>query len=432
MKIIAGRVLSFKKNPFYNLLNDSYHLIDEGGVLINNNIIEDIGEINYLKKKYSKAEVFDYGKSLISSGFIDSHMHYPQTGIIASWGKRLIDWLNEYTFPEEIKFKDSLYARNIASKTLDYLIKNGTTTASSFCTTHPQSVEVFFDEANKREMLVLGGKNCMDRNAPTDLLDTPKKSFDESENLIKKWHNKNRIKYAITPRFAPTSSPDQLEALGHLWKKYPDCLMQTHLSEQKEEIEWVKKLFPQSQSYLDVYEKFSLIGNGAIYGHSIHLSQDDINKISDTNSSVIHCPTSNLFIGSGLFKMRELNESLVKIGLGTDTGGGTSFSMLKTMSEAYKVSQLNKNVIHPIQLHWLATQGSAIALNIDDKVGNLKIGNYADIVAINLTSTGEIKQRYIKSSSFFEQYFPTIIMGDDRAIEAVWINGKLIHSKQML
>ena len=208
--------------------------------------------------------------------------------------------------------------------------------------------------------------------------------------------------------------------------------MQTHLSEQKEELEWVKKLFPQSKSYLDVYEKFGLIGNGAIYGHSIHLSKYDMNKIYETNSSVIHCPTSNLFIGSGLFKMEELNQTTVKIGLGTDTGGGTSFSMLKTMAETYKISQLNNYVIHPIQLHWLATQGSAVALNIDDKVGNIKIGNYADIVAIDLESTAEIKQRYIQSNSFFEQYFPTIIMGDERAIKAVWINGNLIHSKQML
>ncbi len=429
MKLIAGRILNFKNNPLIYPLNESYTLIDQGGLLIEKNIIKDIGGIDFLKKKYPDVVIYDYGKNLISPGFIDAHMHYPQTGIIASWGKRLIDWLNEYTFPEEMKFNDLSYARKIASLTLDYLISNGITTASSFCTTHPQSVEVFFEEATKREMCVLGGKTCMDRNAPKGLLDNPKLSYDESEVLIKRWHKKNRIKYSISPRFAPTSTPEQLEALGALWQKHPSCLMQTHLAEQVEEIKWVQKLFPNSKSYLDVYEKFGLIGKGAIFGHSIHLSNEDVEKLKVTNSSVIHCPTSNLFIGSGLFDFKNLIESFVKIGIGTDTGGGTSFSMFKTMAEAYKIAQLNNFVFHPIQLHWLATQGSAIALNMQDKIGNIEIGKEADIIVIDLESTDEIKQRFLKSNSFTEQYFPTIIMGDDRAIKAVWINGKLVLSK---
>tara|TARA_S200000501_G_scaffold374869_1_gene425432 strand:- start:771 stop:1835 length:1065 start_codon:yes stop_codon:yes gene_type:complete len=353
-------------------------------------------------------------------------MHYPQTAIIASYGKRLLDWLNEYTFPEEKKFIDINYARKVASLTLDLCIKNGTTTIASFCTTSINSVDAFFEEAQKRNMSVIAGKTCMDRNAPEYLIDSVNSAYDDSKRLIKKWHNNNRSYYAITPRFAPTSTPEQLESLGSLWSEYPDCLMQTHLSEQKEEIEWVSKLFPEHESYLDIYDKFNLVKKNSIFGHCIHLKGKEIEMLKERQSSIAHCPTSNTFIGSGVFKLKELNSKKINIGLATDTGGGTSFSMIKTIAEAYKISQLNNFSIHPAQLFWLATVGSSKSLGLENKIGNIKEGYFADLIVINLASTLEIEQRQKRAKNFWESFFPTLIMGDDRAIIKTWVFGNEI------
>ena len=427
MKIIKGRILQFVGNPFEVPIEKSVKVYEGGSLLIKGKFIAEIDYYSVLKKKYPDAYVYDYKDKLITAGFIDCHMHYPQTGIIASYGERLLDWLNKYTFPEELRFKNYDYAQNVASLTLDLCIKNGTTTASSFCTTSIESVNAFFNEAKKRKMLVVGGRTCMDRNAREDLLDTPKSSYDESEKLIKQWHDKDRIVYAISPRFAPTSSPEQLEALGHLWSKYPDCLMQTHLAEQPEEIKWVKQLYPDSTDYLNVYEKFGLVGKKSLFGHSIYLSEREIDCLRETGSSLAHCPTSNMFIGSGIFQLLKLASNNINIGLATDTGGGSSFSMIKTMSAAYEIAQLNGQSIHPAQLFWLATLGSSLSLNLDDKIGNLDVGKYADLVVINLSSTDVINQRRIRADNIWEELFPTIIMGDDRAIEETWISGSPVN-----
>ena len=423
MKILKGIVLSFKKNPFFNNIEDSVNIVEDGGILINDGIIEEVNNFSAIKNKYPLAKIYDYRKYLITAGFIDCHMHYPQTGIISSFGKRLIDWLNDYTFPEEKKFIDPEYASKIASLTLDLCLQNGTTTVSSFCTSSPTSVNKFFEEANKREMCVVAGKTCMDRNAPKFLLDTVNSSYDESKKLIEKWHKTNRLVYAISPRFAPTSTPEQLECLGNLWTEHPDCIMQTHLSEQLEEINWVKELYPKSENYLSVYEKFNLVRENSIFGHCIHLSEKELEILEERNSSVAHCPTSNLFIGSGVFNLRSFNEKKIKVGLATDTGGGTFFSMLKTMSETYKVSQLSKFSINAAQLLWLATMGSSASLNLENKIGNIEKNYCADLNIINLSSTKEIEQRKNQSNNIWEAIFPTLIMGDDRAIVSTWVNG---------
>ena len=427
MKLLKGTILSFINNPFLVSANNSVSLIETGGVLINGPFIKQVGKFSTLQSQYPHAEIYDYGKNLITSGFIDCHMHYPQTGIIASYGKRLLDWLNEYTFPEEKKFNDINYARKIASLTLDLCIKNGTTSLSSFCTTSPNSVDALFEEAQKRNMCVVAGKTCMDRNAPKYLIDCVNSAYDDSKYLIEKWHNKNRAHYAITPRFAPTSSPEQLDCLGSLWSEYSDCLMQTHLSEQKEEIEWVKNLFPKSKSYLDVYDNFNLVKKKSIFGHCIHLEESEIGMLQERKSSIAHCPTSNTFIGSGIFKMKELKSKKINIGLATDTGGGTSFSMLKTIAETYKISQLNNFSLHPAQLFWLSTVGSAKALNLENKIGNISKGQFADLNIIDLFSTREIEQRAKRAENFWQEIFPTLIMGDDRAIKKTWISGKEIN-----
>ena len=385
-----------------------------------------MGEADDLRCAYPEVPVTDYGDALITAGFVDAHMHYPQTGIIASWGKQLIDWLNTYTFPEESRFHDLAYAEEVAGRTLDLALAHGTTTLTTFCTIHPESVDAFFGAATARGMAVVAGKTCMDRNAPDTLRDTAQSAYDDSKRLLEKWHGVGRNTYAITPRFSPTSTPEQLEALGALWAEHPDCLMQTHLSEQLPEIEWVKSLFPESRDYLDTYERFGLLGKGGLYGHAIHLTDREIARLSEVGASVVHCPTSNTFIGSGLFDLMGLAQSTIRIGLATDTGGGSNFSMLRTMAAAYEIAQLRGVAVHPSQLMWLATEGSASALHMSGQIGHLGVGAKADITVIDLASTPVIAQRSARANDIWDALFPTIMMGDDRAIRDVWVAGRAV------
>jgi len=343
--------------------------------------------------------------------------------MITSWGKRLIDWLNTYTFPEEMRFDDPTYAAEISARYLDLTAAHGTTTMASFCTIHPTSVEALFTEAAKRGQRIVAGKTCMDRNAPEGLRDTAQTSYDESKALLEKWHGVGRLSYAITPRFSPTSTPEQLAALGALWAENPDCLMQTHLSEQVDEIAWVKDLFPNARDYLDTYEAFGLLGGRGVYGHAIHLVKREIDRLKEVDAALVHCPTSNTFIGSGLFDMAGLKARGISTGLATDTGGGSSFSMLRTMAAAYEVAQLNGSVLHAGQLLWLATAGSAKSLHLSDKIGTLELGMEADIAILDLASTAAIAQRYNNAAHHWDRIFPTLMMGDDRAIAEVWIGG---------
>lgn len=395
-----------------------------GGVLIRDGIIADVGEGDDLRAQYPDAIVQDYGDGLITAGFVDAHMHYPQTAMIASWGKRLIDWLNSYTFPEEMRFGDPAYARDIAQRTCDLALAHGTTTLTSFCTIHPTSVDAFFEAAAARRMAVVAGKTCMDRNAPEGLRDTAQSAYDDSRALLQRWHGVGRATYAITPRFSPTSTPEQLAALGALWAENPDCLMQTHLSEQLDEIEWVKGLFPQARDYLDTYEAFGLLGARGLYGHAIHLEPRELDRLSEIGGAVVHCPTSNTFIGSGLFDMAGVKARGIRVGLATDTGGGSNFSMLRTMAAAYEIGQLRHVALHPAQLMWLATEGSAHALHMSGQIGSLNVGAAADITVLDLQSTDAIAQRSRRATDLWQALFPTIMMGDDRAVRAVWTHGE--------
>ena len=424
--IIEGRILSFDKSPFSKDFDLSSLKIDKKRIFIIDGIIESIEPANFINPEFQDIEIVDYGDHLISAGFVDAHVHYPQTAIIASWGKRLIDWLNIYTFPEEMRFSNLNYASEIAARYIDFSLSNGTTTMASYCTIHPESVDAFFKSAAIKNMCVVGGKTCMDRNAPGDLCDTAKSAYDDSKALLQKWHHKGRAHYAITPRFSPTSTPDQLLALGSLWSEFPECLMQTHLSEQVDEIDWVRKLFPNARDYLDTYETFGLLGERGVYGHAIHLEAREIDRLSEVGASLIHCPTSNTFIGSGLFDMEDLTSRSLKVGLASDIGGGSSFSMLRTMAGAYEVAQLRGLALHPSQLMWLATQGSAKALHLDNQIGNIAPGMAADLVVLDLSSTPTISQRRARANDVWEELFPTIMMGDDRAIAATYVAGKKI------
>ena len=422
-QLLLGQTLGFSGNPLLGDWANAVSFDSTGGVLIENGRIIATGTGAVLRAAHPDADVTDYGDALISAGFVDAHMHYPQTGIIASWGKQLIDWLNTYTFPEESRFGDRTYADDVAGCTLDLALAHGTTTLTSFCTIHPTSVDAFFAAAATRNMAVIAGKTCMDRNAPDTLRDTAQSAYDDSKALLEKWHAKGRAAYAITPRFSPTSTPDQLAALGALWSEYPTCLMQTHLSEQLPEIAWVKQLFPQARDYLDTYEMFGLLGARGLYGHSIHLEEREIARLAEVGAAVVHCPTSNTFIGSGLFDLMGLAKASLSIGLATDTGGGSSFSMLRTMAAAYEIGQLRGTALHPAQLMWLATEGSAQALKMSGEIGHLGAGAMADITVIDLASTPAIAQRSNRAKDIWDALFPTIMMGDDRAIKDVWIAG---------
>ena len=421
--LLLGQTLAFTADPFTDGPTAAQHE-SHSAVLIEGGKIAAVGRADTLRAAYPQARVTDYGRALISAGFIDAHVHFPQTAIIASWGKRLIDWLNTYTFPEEMRFADPAYASEIAARYFDLTLANGTTTACSYATIHPASVDAYFAEAQRRGMRALTGKTCMDRNAPEGLRDTAQSAYDDSKRLLEKWHGVDRLSYVITPRFSPTSTPEQLSALGALWAEHPDCLMQTHLSEQLDEIAWVKSLYPTARDYLDTYEQHGLLGKGGLYGHAIHLEPREIDRLREVDASLIHCPTSNTFIGSGLFDLARLKAAGHRIGLATDTGGGSSFSMLRTMAAAYEVSQLRGTALHPAQLWWLATQGAARALHLDAKIGNLAVGMEADLTIINLASTPAIAQASARAATIWEAIFPTIMMGDDRATRAVWVGGK--------
>ena len=395
-----------------------------GAVLIEDGRIMVVGQQDALAKDYPYARRVDYGTHLIVPGFVDAHAHYPQTAMIASWGKQLIDWLNTYTFPEEIRLADPDYAATIAARYLDLVLSYGTTTVCSYTTIHPHSVTAFFEAAATRGMRTVAGKTCMDRNAPDALRDTAQTAYDDSKMLIEQWHGRGRAQYAITPRFSPTSTPEQLSALGTLWQSFPDCLMQTHLSEQLPEIDWVRNLYPEARDYLDTYEMHGLLGSRAVFGHAIHLEPREIDRIAEAGASLVHCPTSNTFIGSGLMNVEGLAKRGIPLGLATDTGGGSSFSMLRTMAAAYEIAQLRGTALHPAQLLWLATAGSARSLHLDTKIGTLAPGFEADITVLDLASTPAIAQRESEASDCWEAIFPTIMMGGDRAIADVWVAGQ--------
>ena len=422
--LLTGPTLRFDGNPMTAPWQEAVRIDTNGAVLIEGTRIAAVGEAAALRAAHPDAQVRHHGATqLICPGFVDAHVHYPQTAIIASWGKRLIDWLNTYTFPEEMRLGDPAYADTIAARYLDLALDHGTTTVASYCTIHPHSVDALFEAAAARGMSVVAGKTCMDRNAPEGLRDTAQSAYDDSKRLIHRWHGKGRATYAITPRFTPTSTPEQLAALGALWHEHPDCLIQTHLSEQTDEIAWVRALHPQARDYLDTYETQGLLSERAVFGHAIHLTPREVDRIAETGAALVHCPTSNTFIGSGLFDMTLAGRG-IPCGLATDTGGGSSFSMLRTMAAAYEIGQLRGTPLHAAHLIWLATAGSARTLHLEDRLGTLAPGKAADITVLDLASTPAIAQRAEAAHDIWEQLFATIMMGDDRAVAEVWVHGQ--------
>jgi len=374
-------------------------------------------------------EVVEYPNALITPGFVDAHIHYPQTGMIASYGEQLLDWLETYTFPTERAFADKAHAGEVAEIFLTELLRNGTTTALVFGSVHKESVDAFFEACEKRNLRMIAGKVLMDRNAPDYLTDTAETGYADSKELIERWHGKGRLHYAVTPRFAPTSTPEQLALAGQLFKEYPDLYMHTHLSENRKEIEWVRELFPERQGYLDVYDHHGLIGARSVFAHGVHLCDEECRRLGETGSAVAFCPTSNLFLGSGLFDLEKVEGFGVRVGLGTDVGAGTSFSQLQSLNEAYKVMQLQGKKLDPFKSLYLATLGGARALYLDDRIGNLQPGKDADFVVLDYQATPLIDYRLRQARTLEEKLFALTILGDDRAVKETFAAGESVHRK---
>jgi guanine deaminase len=426
----AKRVDAFRASLFHFLADpldgaeSAYEYFDDGLLVLVDGIVEAAGDAKRLLPTLPPgAAIVDHRGKLIIPGFIDTHVHYPQTDIIAADGEQLLDWLTRYTYPAERRFADPVHAREVADFFLTELLRNGTTTAAVFATVHPQSVDAFFEATRARGARMICGKCMMDRHCPDYLRDTAESSHDESQALIERWHGRDRLLYAVTPRFAPTSTERQLELAGRLLDDNPGVYLQTHVAENRAEVAWVKEVFPWSRSYLDVYDRFGLVRERAVYGHCIYLDDVDRARMASAGAAMSFCPTSNLFLGSGLFDIDAARAHGVRIGLGTDVGGGTSLSMLRTQAGAYEVVQLARGRLAPLSMLYHATLGGARSLYLDGQLGNFESGKEGDFLVIDLAATPLLARRIEHATTLAERLFAWTVVGDDRSIAATYLMG---------
>ena len=375
------------------------------------------------------AHLCDLRGKLIVPGFVDTHIHYPQTEMIGAYGEQLLAWLNQYTFPVESQYHCADHAAAMSAFFLQQLLANGTTSALVFGTVHPQSVEALFSAADALEMRLIAGKVMMDRHAPEALLETPEQSYADTRALIERWHGRGRLSYALTPRFAPTSTSALLEKVQQLRQEFPDVWLHTHLSENPQEVAWVKSLFPQHDGYLDVYHHHQLTGRRSLFAHCLHLEDREWQCLHETDSAIAFCPTSNLFLGSGLFNLKRSWQQGVRIGIGTDVGAGTTFNMLQTLGEAYKVGQLQHYRLSAAEAFYHATLGGAHALDLHENIGNFTPGKEADFVVLDPAVSPLQRLRIGNSKDIWEQLFVLMTLGDDRNIAQTWVNGRAVWQR---
>lgn len=426
---LRGSLLHFLRDPGDDATPGAAQYYEDGLLFLQDGRVREAGEAGALLAKLpADAEIRDYSGKLLLPGFVDTHIHYPQTDMIASYGEQLLDWLEKYTFPAERRFDDPRHAREVADFFLEELLRNGTTTAMVLGTVHPQSVDAIFEASRTRGLRMIAGKVLMDRNCPEDLRDTAASGDAQSRALIERWHGRERLLYAVTPRFAPTSSAEQLRRAGRLLEEFPDVYLHTHLAENREEVAWVAELFPSSRGYLDVYDSFGLVRPRSVFAHCIHLSDAERTRMAERGAMAAFCPTANLFLGSGLFDLQGAQQCGLAVGLGTDVGGGTSFSMLRTMHEAYKIAQLRGQRLSPYRALYLATLGGALGLGLDDKIGNFAPGKEGDLVVIDLAATPLLERRLRHAQSLTEKLFALIMLGDDRCIAATYALGREVYS----
>ncbi|WP_180902259.1 guanine deaminase [Martelella soudanensis] len=425
--ILRGRLLSFYRRPEDLSDTASYFYEDDGGLLIEDGRISACGAFSDVRAEAPEGvAIVDHRPHLILPGLIDTHLHFPQMQVIGSYAANLLEWLNTYTFVEEQRFADPAHAARIAVSFFDEMIRQGTTTAVAYCSVHKASADAYFAEALRRNMLMLGGKVMMDRNAPDALTDTPQTSYDDTRAVIAEWHGKGRNHVVISPRFAITSSPGQMEMAAALAREHPDLHIQTHLSENLAEIEFACSLYPNAKDYTDIYAQYGLLRSNMLLGHAIHLSERERDVLSETGAVAVHCPTSNLFLGSGLFALKDLErrDKPVRIAVATDIGGGTSYSMLRTMDEAYKIQQLRGERLTPLESFFHMTRGNAEALGLAGRIGTLEPGTDADIVVLDARATPAMALKMEAVTTLAEELFLLQTLGDDRAIAETYIAGR--------
>ncbi len=430
LQIYRGSILHFTGDPAYD--EHAVCWIEDGLLLVENGRIKAAGDYAALITGLPEAaalSIVDLRGKILMPGLIDTHVHYPQTDIIASPSEGLIPWLNTYTFPAERTFSDRAHGEEVASFFLEELLRNGTTTAAVYCSVHPQSADAFFTQSAARNLRMIAGKCLMDCNAPDYLRDTAESGIRDSEDLLNRWHGNGRQHYAITVRFAPTSTCDQLRMAGELAARFPDAYIQSHVAENEKEVAWVKSLFPDARSYLDVYDRYGLLRPRALYAHCIWLDQADRARMAHTGAVASICPTSNLFLGSGLFDFAAADAARLPMALGTDVGGGTSFSMLQTMNEAYKVARMGGSHLMATRMFYLATLGGARALQLEGTIGNFMPGNEADFIVLDPQATPLLARRNNTCNTLEERLFALAILADDRAIAATYAAGQCVHRR---
>jgi len=405
----------------------AYH--PDGLLLVEDGHIIGCGDYADLAPRLGDTPVDSFPGRLITPGFVDLHVHFPQTDIVAAYGAQLLDWLDRHVFPAELAFADPAHAAEAAGFFVSELLRNGTTTALVFGSVHKGSVEALFAEALKRNMRLIAGKVLMDRHAPADLLDTVEDGRRETLELIADWAGKGRLGYAVTPRFAITSTPQQLAMAGELLAAHPQAWLQTHLAENELEVAETAALYPDATDYLNVYERHGLVGPRSVFAHCIHLGGEALDRMAAAGASAAFCPTSNLFLGSGLFDLKAAQEHGVKVGVGTDVGAGTTFSVLHTLGDAYKVGQMRGTTLDPYQAFYLATLGGARALGLGDRIGNLAPGKEADFLVLDPAATPLLARRLVRCGSLEERLFVLSVLGDDRVVEHAYLAGVRRHSR---
>lgn len=424
--IVRGRLLWFCREPSDPTDHEAFTYIEDGGLISVNGTIVWSGEWAQLPDQYRNEEYADHRPHLILPGFIDCHLHFPQSQVVASYAGSLLEWLNNYTFIEEQKYGDADFAAQMASRFLDQLTRHGTTTAVAFCSVHKTSCDALLAEAEKRSMRMVAGKVMMDRNAPDPLLDTAQQGYDETKSLIEYWTGRGRVNVAVTPRFALTSTEAQLEAAGALVAAFPTALVQTHLSENHAEIEAVAGLFPSAKDYTDVYGQYGLLTPQSLMGHAIHLSDRERSALSESGAVSVFCPTSNLFLGSGFFDLKKTENANQRHAIATDIGGGTSWSMLRTLDEGYKIHNCAGTRYQPLRSFFQATLGNAQAIGMESKIGTLDVGTEADFIVLDAAATDAMALRYETVNTLSEELFLLQTMGDDRSVKATYVSGRIV------
>ncbi|MBP0447615.1 guanine deaminase [Roseomonas sp. SSH11] len=427
---LRGPAFTFRHDPFQGEAEEALVHWPDALVVMRDGVITGFGDHAAERPRHpDDLEVHHYPEGIIAPGFVDAHVHYPQLEMTGAFGETLLDWLRRYTFPTELRFADAAHAARAAGIFLRELLRAGTTTAAVYCTVHEHSANALFAGAERLGMRIIAGKVLMDRNAPEGLLDGEDHGIPATRRLIARWHGRGRLLYAITPRFAPSCTDAALQAAGRLWWDHPGTYVQTHLCETEKEIAWVRELFPAASSYLDVYDRAGLVGPRAVMGHAVHVNEGDIAGLRESGCGVAHCPSSNLFLGSGLFRLHDVAGEGVRVALGSDVGAGTSLSTLRSLGDAYKVARLRGARLHPAQAFWLATRGGAEALRLEDRIGTIAPGMEADMVVLDPRATPALALRTEGRRDLADLLFALMALGDERAVRATYVAGRLAHER---